>query len=162
MMRRLLAAVLKFVPVIVITVPTGPKVGVKAVIVGTATVKFIQAGALPLTVRQRGPLVAYDGTMTTSCVAVAEVTPSKAVYVPLNVTESSVVVVLKFVPVIVIDAPTTALVGATPVIVGTGTVKLLLEQPVEPNTVMQTGPVTDPCGTVTTSCVAVAELTAAV
>jgi len=65
------------------------------------------------------PVVAAEGTVTTSCVAVAELTVAVA---PWNVTLLLAGVVLKPVPVIVTEAPGVPFVGVNPVIVPSGTV----------------------------------------
>ncbi len=65
----------------------------------------------------------------------------------------------KFVPVIVTTVPLRPLVGVKLVIVGNGTVKLVLEHPIAPNKFTHIGPVLDVYDTVATSCVEVAEVT---
>lgn len=83
--------------------------------------------------------------------------------VPLNLTVSFVVVVLKFVPMIVTLVPTPPEGGLKPVIVGAGksvNVPVLVAVG-EPNTATEMCPVVAPLGTVTPSCVAVAEVTVA-
>ena len=62
----------RFVPVIVTLVPTGPLVGVNDVIVGPATtVKLVAlfAGPPPVVVTCSGPVVAPVGTVAVICVA---------------------------------------------------------------------------------------------
>jgi hypothetical protein len=61
----------RFVPVMVTLVPTGPLVGVKDVIVGPATtVKSVAlAAAPPVVVTCMGPVVAPTGTVAVICVA---------------------------------------------------------------------------------------------
>jgi len=99
-------------------VPTGPLVGAKLVIVGglgglAVTVKSPALLAVPLgVVTAIGPLVAPEGTV--AWIAVAEVT-EKVAFIPLKVTELAPP---KSVPLIKTLAPTGALVGAKPVIVG--------------------------------------------
>ena len=80
----LLAGVmLKFVPVMVTVVPTGPLAGVNDVMVGGAvTVKLVALVAvLPATVTVIAPVVAPVGTVTVMLVAVLTVTVAA---VPLN------------------------------------------------------------------------------
>ena len=98
---------------IVNDVPAVAVVGVKLVIVGTpapvATVKFeaevaVPAGVVTLIV----PVVPPVGTVATIWVAVADTIVAE---VPLKLTESWLIVVLKPVPVIVTDVPTGPLFG---------------------------------------------------
>src|SRR2546428_13849850 len=108
-------APVKFVPLIVTLVPTGPLVGVKLVIVGAlaTTVNVLALVAVPSgVVTLSGPVVAPAGTV--AWIAVAEVTVKLAL-TPLNVTA---VAPVKFVPLIVTLVPTGPLVGVKPVIVG--------------------------------------------
>ena len=74
---------LKFVPVMVTVVPTGPLAGVNDVMVGgTVTVKIVALVAvLPATVTVIAPVVAPVGTVTVMLVAVLAVTVAA---VPLN------------------------------------------------------------------------------
>ncbi len=157
----LAAVVLKFVPVIVTVVPTGPLVGVKLVTVGGETVKVpLLVPVKAPTVTEIFPVVAPLGTLTTSCVAVAVV--GVAAVVPLNLTVLFAAVVLKFVPVIVTVVPIGPLVGVKLVTVGGDTVKLVLLVPVNVLTVTVIVPVVAPLGTFTTNFVVVAELGTAV
>jgi hypothetical protein len=74
----------KFAPLIVTDVPTGPDVGLSAVIAGgTVTVKTTPLLARPPTVTTTGPLVAAVGTGTVMLVALQDVGD---VGVPLKVT----------------------------------------------------------------------------
>src|SRR2546422_202810 len=110
-------APVKFVPLSVTLVPTGPLVGVKLVIVGglAVTVKLLALVAVPPgVVTLSGPVVAPLGTV--AAIEVEEVTVKLAL-VPLNRTA---VAPVKFVPVIVTGVPTGPLVGAKLVIVGAG------------------------------------------
>jgi len=96
------------VPVTVIDVPTVPTVGEKLLMVGIpafdATTKFVALVPVPLgLVTLIVPVLAPEGTVTESEVVVAAVTVAA---VPLNVTESELVVVLNPVPKIVTVAPT--------------------------------------------------------
>jgi len=102
---------LKFVPVIVTVVPTGPLVGVKLVIVGGggSTLKLLPLVPVkPFTVTVIGPVVAPAGTLVVSDVAVAAVTVAA---VPLNRTVFDDGVVLKLLPEMVTWAPTGAVAG---------------------------------------------------
>jgi hypothetical protein len=110
--------VLKFVPVMVIEAPTPAELGVKPEIVGVVTVNDALLVAVPAvpTVTEIFPLVVPAGAMATICVVVAEVT--EVAVVPLNLTVSFEIVVLKFVPVTVTDVPIGPEVGAMLVIVG--------------------------------------------
>ena len=110
-------APVKFVPLIVTPVPTGPLVGVTLVIVGgfAVTLKLLALVAVPPGVVTRtGPVVAPIGTV--AWIAVSEVT-LKLALLPLNVTA---VAPVKFVPLIITLAPTGPLAGVTLVIVGGG------------------------------------------
>jgi hypothetical protein len=96
----------KFVPVMVTGIPTDPVVGFRPVMLGDCmTVKFTPLLATPPAVTTTLPVVAFAGTGVTMLVAVQLV---GVAVVPLNVT---VPVVPKFVPVMVIDAPTGPDVG---------------------------------------------------
>ena len=107
-------APVKFVPLSVTLLPTGPLVGVKLVIVGglpivnALTLVAVPPGVVTLS----GPVVAPAGTVT--WIVVAEVTVKLAL-TPLNVTA---VAPVKFVPLSVTLVPTGPLVGAKLVIVG--------------------------------------------
>src|SRR6185503_10485226 len=111
-------APVKFVPLIVTLVPTGPLAGAKLVIVGALddTVKLAALVAVPPgVVTLSGPVVAAAGTA--AWIAVAEVTVKLAALTPLNRTA---VAPVKFVPLIVTLVPTGPLVGVKLVIVGAG------------------------------------------
>ena len=107
-------APVKFVPLIVTPVPTGPLVGEKLVIVGPlTTVNALTLVVVPPgVVTLSGPVVAPLGTVAE--IEVAELTVKLAL-VPLNVTA---VAPVKFVPLIVTPVPTGPLVGEKLVIVG--------------------------------------------
>src|SRR5207237_932689 len=138
-------APVKFVPLIVTLVPTGPLVGVRLAIVGgLTTVNELALVAVPPgVVTLSGPVVAPAGTV--AWIAVAEVTV-KVALTPLNVTE---VAPLKFVPLIVTLVPTGPLVGEKLAIVGPlTTVNELVLLAVPPGVVTLTGPVVAPAGTV--------------
>lgn len=108
-----LVTFVKFVPVIVTGVPTGPLAGVKPVTVGACTT--VKTPALfatpPGVVTEIGPLVAPAGTVAINFMPLS----LKAAFVPLKVTW---VAVLRFAPLIVTDAPIPPLLGENPVIVG--------------------------------------------
>ena len=140
-------APVKFVPLIVTLVPTGPLLGAKLAIVGafeTVTVNALELVAVPpAVVTLSGPVVAPAGTV--AVIAVAEFTVKLAL-VPSNPTA---VAPVKFVPLIVTLVPTGPLVGVTLVTVGAGmTAKLLALVAVPPGVVTLTGPVVAPVGTV--------------
>jgi hypothetical protein len=112
-----LVAAVRFVPVIVTVVPTGPKVGANEVIVGAAativTSKVCELQSLPPgVVTQIFPVIAPVGTVAVIFVGESTV---KFAETPWNVT---LVAPVKFVPVIVTDVPTGALVGEKEVTVG--------------------------------------------
>ena len=105
---------LKLVPVIVTSVPTGPVVAEKEIIVGGAEIKVNPAiDALPLGVVRLTAPVAPVPTMAT--IEVEETTVNEVTRVPPNVI---IEVPVKFVPVMLMIAPAAALVGAKDVIVG--------------------------------------------
>ena len=106
----------KFVPVIVTDEPMAPKVGDKLVILGAdTTVNDLPLLATLLTVTTTLPVVAPLGTAATIDVALQLVVVA---VVPLNFTVLVPFVAPKFVPVIVIDAPTAPEVGDRVEIVG--------------------------------------------
>src|SRR5882762_5552727 len=147
-------APVKFVPLMVTLVPTGPLPGVKLVMVGGLTnVKLpVLLAVPPAVVTLIGPVVAPAGTV--AVIAVAEFTVKLAL-VPLNRTA---VAPVKFVPLIVTVVPTGPLLGVKLAIVGgLITVKLpaLLAVPAEVVTLIS--PLEAPAGTV--AVIAVAEFT---
>lgn len=127
------------------------------------TVKLFALVAVPhAVVTEMGPDEAPPGTATTKLVAVADETVA---FVPLNATVLLAGVVLKFVPVIVTDAPTAPVAGVNDVIVGAMqpfTVKLFALVAVIPFTVTVIFPVVAPAGTVVVIDVAVLAVTTAV
>jgi hypothetical protein len=145
-----LVAPVRFVPVIVTVVPTGPKVGVNEVIVGAAaaivTLKFCVLQSLPPgVVTQIFPVTAPVGTVALIFVAESTV---KFAETPWKVT---LVAPVKSVPVIVTDVPTGPLVGEKEVTVGLAeavTVKLCELVVVPSGVVTPIGPVVAPGGTV--------------
>jgi hypothetical protein len=136
-------APVKFVPVIVTLVPTGPLVGVKLAIVGAA-MKLLALVAVPAAVVTLiGPVVTPVGAVAT--IAVTDVTVTLAALSPLNFTA---VTPVKFVPLIVTLAPAGPLVGVKLVIVGgMRTVKLPALVPVPPAVVTESGPLVAAAGT---------------
>jgi len=149
----------KFVPAIVIGVPTDPVVGFKLVIVGdepVVTVKLTPLLAKPPTVTTTFPVVAPLGTVVAMLVALQLVTVAE---VWLKVTVLVPCVDPKFVPVIVTGDPTEPEVGFKLVIAGV-TVKFTLLL-AKPPTVTTTFPLVAPLGTVTAMLVALQLVTAA-
>jgi hypothetical protein len=142
----------KLAPVMVITVPTGPLLGVKDVTVGgTVTVNGKPVLFNPLTVTTMLPVVAPFGTGTTMLAVDHDVGVADT---PLNVTALVPFVAPKFAPAIVTDVPTGPLAGVTLVTVGatvTVNVDALLATP---PTVTTTPPVVEAGGTGTTMLVA--------
>jgi len=117
LLKVTLVAPVKFVPVIVTDVPTGPPVGVNEVIVGAAvvlTVKLWELQSCPLgVVTQIFPVFAPVGTV--AVIWVDEPTVKVVADVPPNV---KAVAPVKFVPVIVTLVPIGPEVGVNDVIVG--------------------------------------------
>jgi len=110
----------KFVPVIVTDVATGPVVGDKLVMLGAATtVNALPLEATPPTVTTTFPVVAPLGTVAAIDVVVQPVTV--VAVTPLKVTVLVPCELPKFVPVIVIAAPTAPVAGDKVVIVGAAT-----------------------------------------
>ena len=142
----------KFVPVMVICVPTGPEVWLKLLMFG-ATVKATALLAAPDTVTTTLPVVAAAGTFTVMLVAVQfDAVPAD---VPLKVTVLVPWLVPKFVPVMVIGVPIAPEVWLRLLMFGgVATVKLtpLLESA---PTVTTTLPVVAAAGTFTVMLVAV-------
>ena len=134
-------APVKFVPVIVTTVPGAPLVGVKLAIVGAA-VKLDELVAVPpAVVTLSGPVVTPAGAV--AWIEVAEATEKPAA-TPLNFTALAPV---KFVPVIVTTVPAPPFVGVKLAIVG-GTTKFAELVAVPPGVVTLSGPVVTPAGAV--------------
>lgn len=108
----------KFAPVMVTEEPTGPEVGLKAVMLGGGvTVKATPLLATPFTVTTTFPDVAPLGTTTEALVLVQ---PKIVAAVPLNVTVLEPSVGPKLVPVINTEEPTGPEVGLRLVILGPG------------------------------------------
>ena len=154
-------APVKFVPVMVTWVPTGPELGVNKVIVGTEavpTVKFVALSAVPLAVvTLMGPVVAPAGTVVTICVALFDVIVA---VVPLNFTE---VAPVRFVPMMVTGVPTGPEVGVNDVMVGLAqlpaTVKAVALVPTPLTFVTEIFPFTAPAGTAARSWVLESKIT---
>ncbi len=110
-------APVRFEPLIVTDVPTGPLVGENEVILGAAelvTVKVPELVAVPPgAVTLIFPVVAPEGTVTV--ILLPELTVKVVALVPLNFTE---VAPVKFEPLIVTDVPTGPLFGEKPEMVG--------------------------------------------
>jgi hypothetical protein len=108
-------APVKFAPVIVTALPTGPMAGIKLVIVGaTKTVKLVALIVVPSAlVTLIGPVVAFNGTVAVICVSIS--TLNVVAFVPLKATAD---VVVKSMPVITTIVPTGPLVGLKLVMVG--------------------------------------------
>lgn len=111
---------LKFVPVMVTVVPTGPEVGVNEVIVGTGaapTIKFVaDCTVTQFTVTEILPVTDEAGTVVLMVVVVLPLTVAARLL--KKVTALLAGVVLKFVPVITTGVPMGPVVGVNEVIVG--------------------------------------------
>jgi hypothetical protein len=139
----------KFVPLIVTDVPTGPEVGENELMVGlggVVTSKLLELVAVPPGVVTRIlPSVAPDGTV--AVILVEEFTVNNAETL-LNVT---LLTLTKLVPLIVTEVPTGPELGENEVIVGAGgevTSKLLELVAVPPGVVTRIFPSVAPDGTV--------------
>jgi hypothetical protein len=104
---------LRLVPVIVTSVPTGPVVAEKEIIVGAGIMVNPASDALPPGVVRLTAPVAPVPTIAT--IEVVETTVNDVTRVPPNVI---IEVPVKFVPVMLMIAPEPALVGAKDVMVG--------------------------------------------
>jgi hypothetical protein len=150
-LKRTAVAPVKFVPLILTEVPTGPLVGLNDVIVGApvaVTVKFVELVAVPVGVVTRiGPVVAPVGTVTVILVP-APFTVKPGAFTLLNETA---VAPVKLVPLIWTEVPTGPLVGLNDVIVGAPvvvTVKFVELVAVPSGLATAIGPVVAPAGTV--------------
>src|SRR6266481_2190341 len=144
----------KFAPVIVTDVPINPDAGFKLVMLGpgTVTVKFMPLLATPPTLTTTFPVVAPDGTSTTTLVALQLV---GVAVIPLNVAVLVPCVAPKFAPLIVTEVPTNPEVGLKLVMLGPGTVTVkFMPLLATPPTLTTTFPVVAPAGTSTTTLVA--------
>jgi len=140
-LNRTAVAPVKFLPLIVTTVPTGPLAGEKPVITGATTNVAALVAVPPAVVTLSAPVVAPTGTVV--WIAVADVTVYVAA-VPLNFTAD---VPVKLAPLIVTLAPSAPFPGEKLVIVGTGT-KFVALVAVPPGAVTRSGPVDATAGTV--------------
>jgi hypothetical protein len=133
---------LRLVPVIVTSVPTGPVVAEKEIIVGAGIkVKPASEALPPGVVRLTAPV---DPVPTIATIEVDDTTVNDVTGVPPNVM---VDVLLKFVPVILINVPAAAVVGANAVIVGAAIKVKPANEVVPPGVVRLTAPV-DPVPTI--------------
>ena len=144
----------RFVPVMVICVPTAPELWLRLVMIGedVVTVKLTPLLDAPPTVTTTLPVVAPLGTGTTMLVALQFVGDA---VVPLNVTVLVPCVEPKLVPVMVTEVPTSPEVGLRLLMLGEGVVTVKLTPLLAtPPTVTTTLPVVAPLGTGTTMLVA--------
>jgi hypothetical protein len=152
-------APVKFVPVIVTTVPMGPLVGAKPLIVGGDAVTVKEAALVavpPGVVTAIAPVVAPAGTFAMTCDEF--LTTTLVLVTPLKLT--LVVPVVKLVPLIVTDVPVGPVAGEKLEMVGAGptvTVNEAALVAVPPGVVTAIAPVVAPAGTV--AVIWVAELT---
>jgi hypothetical protein len=145
----------KFVPVMVIGVPTNPEVGFRLVMLGpdVVTVNATPLLFTPPTVTTTLPVVAPAGAGTAMLVALQLVGVAA---VPLNFTVLVPCVEPKFVPVMVIGVPTNPEVGFRLVMLGPDVVTVNATPLLfTPPTVTTTLPVVAPVGTSTAMLVAV-------
>ena len=109
----------KFVPVMVTEAPIGPDAGLMLLIVGggidAARVNATPLLAIPATVTTTFPVVAADGTVATTLVALQLVAVAG---VPLKATELVPCVAPKLVPLMVTEVPTGPDAGDKPRIAG--------------------------------------------
>ena len=135
---------LKLVPVIVISAPAAAVIGANAVIVGAGMKVNPSSEAVPPGVVK---LTAPDEPVPTiATMEVEETTVNAATGVPPNVMAD---VLLKLVPVILINAPAAAVLGANAVIVGAGIKVKPAKEAVPPGVVRLTAP-EDPIPTIAT------------
>jgi hypothetical protein len=161
----LAAVVLKFVPVIVIEVPTLPDVGLNKVMVGEFAGDTVKSFALvavrPATSTVIFPVVAPVGTFVTMLVAVG--VPVITAVTPLNFTRLLAAVVLKLLPVKVTGVPIGPDIGLNDVMAGGNTrVKSVGLIAICPTTSTVILPVVAPKGTVVVMLVAELAVTVAV
>ena len=139
-------ALLRFKPLMVTRVPTGPLVGVKLLITGAGGVTVNELALVPVpvtVVTLIGPDVPPDGTAAVICPSLSTV--NEVADVPLNFT---VLAPVKPVPLMVILAPTVPAPGAKPDTVGAGpTTKFVPLDPVPVAAVTEIAPVVAPTGT---------------
>jgi hypothetical protein len=115
----------KLAPVIVTEAPINPDVGFRLAMLGagTGTVKLTPLLAVLPTVTTTLPVVAPDGTATTTLVALQVV---GVAVVPLNLTVLAACVAPRFTPEMVTEAPTAPDVGFRLVMLGAASVLLTL------------------------------------
>jgi hypothetical protein len=140
----------KVLPEIVIDAPGSPLLGLRLEMTGvTVNVGFSVVPTPPGTVTTTGPVLAVEGTVATTCVAVQLVMLVDCT--PLNFTVAWVVP--KFVPVIVTEVLIGPEPGDIPLIDGAGvTVNVGPVAPTPPTAVIATLPVVVPDATVATIC----------
>jgi len=158
----LTGVVLKFVPAMLTTAPGAPLSGVKLTIDGVGKIEKLPVLIIvtPLVVTETGPVEVPAGTVRVMVVAVEAVTVAAT---PLKDTALFVGVVLKFVPLIVMVAPTAPEEGLRLVMVGLGnTVKSAELVIVMPFTLTEILPVVAPVGTMAVILVLVEDVTNAV
>jgi len=139
----------KLAPPIVTEVPTGPKFGVKLVMLGGGvTVKSTPLLGTPPTFTRTLPVVAPDGT---GAVMLVSLQFEARVGIPLNVTKLWIVPTVgpKFVPVMTTLVPMGPEIGLMFVIAGGGVTENSTPLLATPPTVTTTFPVVAPEGTVT-------------
>lgn len=152
---------IKFVPVILTDVPTGPKVGANEMIVGAATTVKLAAlvAVLMVFVTLILPVVAPVGTV--AVIDMFELTVNEVAVVVLNLTA---VVPQRFVPVIVTLVPVGPAVGVNEVMVGAAAVTTVKSVALgvsaePPGTSTVIGPVVAPTGTAAVTLVLVRPVT---
>jgi hypothetical protein len=127
---------LKLVPVILINAPAAAVVGANEVIVGAGiNVKPANEAVPPGVVKLTAPV---EPELTRATMEVEETTVNAATGVPPNVRTN---VLSKLVPVILINAPAAAVLGANAVIVGAGIKVKPAKEAVPPGVVRLTAPV---------------------
>lgn len=142
----------KLVPVIVTDVPTVADVGDRLVILGAeTTVKLLPALSTPFACRTTFPVVAPEGTVTTTLVSLQLDTVA---LVPLNLTVLLPCVAPKLEPATVTAAPTAPVVGVRVEIVGVPRTVKLRPFVFTPLAFTMTFPVVAPVGTLATMLVA--------
>jgi hypothetical protein len=127
---------LKFVPFMLMIAPAAALVGEKDVIVGSGTKLNPSSDAVPPGVYKLTAPVVPVATIAT--IEVEETTVNDVTGVPPNVSTD---VLLKFVPVMLINAPEPAMVGANDMIVGKGIKVKPTSDAVPPRVVRLTAPV---------------------
>jgi hypothetical protein len=143
-------APLKLVPLMVTTVPALPPVGVKLVMVGTATTeKLLALWAVPLAVVTLiGPVLAPAGTV--AVIRAEELTTGLTAETPLKATPLTLT---KFAPVIVTLLPAGPLGGVNPLMTGAVvTVKGFALSPTPLGLITRILPVAAPAGTAAVIC----------